>query len=222
MTTQSPLRQDVVIKRLGQVEYEATWQAMRDFTDRRAPDTPDEIWLLQHPPVYTLGQNAKHGEFDNPQHIPLVRTDRGGDITYHGPGQLVAYILMDLRRRAWGVKVLVAALEQSVIDLLQHYGIRAERRSGAPGIYVAGRKIAQLGLRVRRGASYHGLSLNVAMDMAPFRRIHPCGYQGLETIDLAGLLPETKIAQNIPEVDDLLTRSLLRNLGYNTAPGQGE
>ena len=222
MTEQAPLLQDVIIRRLGQVEYEATWQAMREFTDRRTADTPDEIWLLQHPPVYTLGFNAKHGEFDNPQGIPLVRTDRGGDITYHGPGQLVAYILMDLRRRNWGIKGLVAALEQSVIDLLWHYGIEGMRRSGAPGIYVADRKIAQLGLRVRRGASYHGLSLNVAMDMAPFRRIHPCGYQGLETIDLAGLLPEGEITQNMADVDNQLTRNLLRNLGYNAGPGHSE
>ena len=145
----------------------------------------------------------------------MIHTDRGGDITYHGPGQRVAYILMDLRRRAWGIKTLVTALEQSVIDVLQHYHLTASRQAGAPGVYVAGRKIAQLGLRVRRGASYHGLSLNLAMDLGPFERIHPCGYQGLETIDLAGLLPEAKIAQNSAQVDAILVNRLLYNLGYH-------
>jgi lipoyl(octanoyl) transferase len=205
----------VLLRDLGLADYAATVQAMRDFTDRRDRDTPDEIWLLQHPPVYTLGMNAKQVAFDNPSGIPVVHTDRGGDITYHGPGQRVAYVLMDLRRRAWGVKTLVTALEQTVIDILDHYGLAAARRPGAPGVYVDGRKIAQLGLRVRRGASYHGLSFNLAMDLSPFGRIHPCGYQGLETIDLAGLLPEAKIAQNSAEVDALLVKHLLRNLGYH-------
>jgi lipoyl(octanoyl) transferase len=206
---------NVILRDLGLADYAGTLQAMRDFTDRRGHDTTDEIWLLQHPPVYTLGLNAKHGGFDNPAGIPVIHTDRGGDITYHGPGQRVAYILMDLRRRAWGVKTLVTALEQAVMDVLDHYGLKAARRPGAPGVYVDGRKIAQLGLRVRRGASYHGLSLNLAMDLSPFERIHPCGYQGLETIDLAGLLPEAKIAQNSAQVDALLVDHLLRNLGYH-------
>jgi lipoyl(octanoyl) transferase len=209
------LRDSVIIRDLGLADYAQTLQAMRDFTERRTPDTVDELWLLQHPPVYTLGFNAKHGAFDNPAGIPVIRTDRGGDITYHGPGQRVAYVLMDLRRRAWGVKTLVAALEQAVIDVLEHYDLRAERRPGAPGVYVDGRKIAQLGLRVRRGASYHGLSLNVAMDLGPFDRIHPCGYPGLKTIDLAGLLPEAKIAQNMAQVDRVLKTRLRQNLGYN-------
>jgi lipoyl(octanoyl) transferase len=206
---------NVILRDLGLADYAGTLQAMRDFTDRRGHDTADEIWLLQHPPVYTLGLNAKHGGFDNPAGIPVIHTDRGGDITYHGPGQRVAYILMDLRRRAWGVKTLVTALEQAVMDVLDHYGLKAARRPGAPGVYVDGRKIAQLGLRVRRGASYHGLSLNLAMDLSPFERINPCGYQGLETIDLAGLLPEAKIAQNSAQVDALLVDHLLRNLGYH-------
>ncbi len=205
----------VILHDLGLADYAETVQAMRDFTDRRDHNTFDEIWLLQHPPVYTLGLNAKHGDFDNPAGIPVIRTDRGGDITYHGPGQRVAYILMDLRRRAWGVKTLVTALEQTVIDVLDHYGLKATRQPGAPGVYVDGRKIAQLGLRVRRGASYHGLSLNVAMDLSPFERIHPCGYQGLETIDLAGLLPDAKIAQNSAQVDTILVDHLLLNLGYH-------
>ena len=205
----------VILHDLGMADYTETLQAMRDFTDRRDHDTCDEIWLLQHPPVYTLGLNAKHGHFDNPAGIPVIHTDRGGDITYHGPGQRVAYVLMDLRRRAWGVKTLVTALEQTVIDVLDHYGLKAIRQPGAPGVYVDGRKIAQLGLRVRRGASYHGLSLNLAMDLSPFERIHPCGYQGLETIDLAGLLPDAKIAQNMRQVDTTLVSLLLSNLGYN-------
>jgi lipoyl(octanoyl) transferase len=205
----------VILHDLGLADYAQTLQAMRDFTDRRDHDTPDEIWLLQHPPVYTLGLNAKHGDFDNPTGIPIIHTDRGGDITYHGPGQRVAYILMDLRRRAWGVKTLVTALEQTVMDVLDHYGLKAARQPGAPGVYVDGRKIAQLGLRVRRGASYHGLSLNLAMDLSPFGRIHPCGYQGLETIDLAGLLPKAEIAQNSAEVDAVLVNQLLLNLGYH-------
>ena len=207
---------NVTIQNLGQVDYAPTLQAMQNFTDRRSADTTDEIWLLQHPSVYTLGFNAKHGAFDNPMAIPVIRTDRGGDITYHGPGQRVAYVLMDLRRRAWGVKTLVTALEQTIVDVLEYHGLQAQRRAGAPGVYVDGRKIAQLGLRVRRGASYHGLSLNVAMDLSPFDRIHPCGYPGLKTVDLASLLPEANIAQNTVEMDAVLVDRLRHNLGYTT------
>ncbi len=206
-----PIAGEVVVRDLGQVEYVAGWEAMRAFTDTRAADTVDELWLLEHPPVYTLGLNDRRESFANPDGIPIVPSDRGGQITYHGPGQLIAYTLIDLRRRGWGVKQLVGALEQTVIDLLADHGIAGERRAGAPGIYVDGRKIAQLGLRVRRGASYHGLSFNVAMDHEPFRRIKPCGYAGLETTDLATLVgpvqPEAVTA-------GLLTH-LLRNLGYN-------
>ena len=206
----------VTIQHLGQVDYAPTLQAMQDFTERRGADTTDEIWLLQHPPVYTLGLNARHGAFDNPTAIPIMRSDRGGDITYHGPGQRVAYILMDLRRRAWGVKTLVTALEQTIVDVLEHHGLQAQRRAGAPGVYVDGRKIAQLGLRVRRGASYHGLSFNVAMDLRPFEHIHPCGYAGLKVVDLASLLPEAKIAQNTAQMDAVLVDRLRHNLGYTT------
>ena len=155
-------------------------------------------------------------EFDNPAGIPIIRTDRGGDITYHGPGQRVAYVLMDLRRRAWGVKTLVDALEQTIVDVLEHHGLQAQRRAGAPGVYVNGHKIAQLGLRVRRGASYHGLSLNVAMDLGPFERIDPCGYAGLKTVDLASLLPKANIAQNTTQMDAILVDRLRHNLGYTT------
>lgn len=216
MPAHVPIPDTVIIQNLGQVDYAPTLQAMQDFTDSRGANTLDEIWLLQHPPVYTLGYNAKHGAFDNPTGIPIIRTDRGGDITYHGPGQRVAYVLMDLRRRAWGVKTLVTALEQTIVEVLEHHGLQAQRRAGAPGVYVDGRKIAQLGLRVRRGASYHGLSLNMAMDLGPFERIHPCGYPGLKTVDLASLLPAAKIAQNIAEIDAILVDRLRHNLGYTT------
>jgi lipoyl(octanoyl) transferase len=202
----------VIVRDLGRTDYTHIWQDMRSFTDRRDSATQDEIWLVEHPPVYTLGTNDRNEAFDNPG-IPVVKSDRGGQITYHGPGQLIAYVLLDLHRRAWGVKQLVAALEQSVIDLLAARGIPAVRRAGAPGVYAEGRKIAQLGLRVRHGASYHGLSFNVDMDHAPFRRIKPCGYAGLETTDLATLAGREHAQMN--EVKSELLARLLHNLGYN-------
>ena len=162
------------IKRLGSAAYLPTLAAMKDFTARRNGETADELWLLEHPPVYTLGQGADHAPVENG--IPLVRADRGGDITYHGPGQLVVYTLVDLARRGIKVRQFVALLEQAVIDLL---GGRGERRVGAPGVYVDGAKIAALGIRVRQGRAYHGLALNVDMDLSPFRAIDPCGYPGL-------------------------------------------
>jgi lipoyl(octanoyl) transferase len=162
------------IKRLGRVAYLPTLEAMRAFTARRDESSADELWLLEHPPVYTLGQGAEHAPLKNG--IALVKADRGGDITYHGPGQLVVYTLVDLARRGIRVKQFVALLEQAVIDLL---GGRGERRAGAPGVYVGGAKIAALGIRVRQGRAYHGLSLNVDMDLSPFSAIDPCGYPGL-------------------------------------------
>jgi lipoyl(octanoyl) transferase len=205
----------VHVRDLGLADYVDVWQDMRAFTEARTPDTGDELWLVEHPPVYTLGTNDRREPFDNPG-IPVVQTDRGGQITYHGPGQLVAYVLMDLRRRGWGVKRLVAALEQSVLDLLAARDIHGERRTGAPGVYVAGRKIAQLGLRVRRGASYHGLSFNVALDHEPFRRIKPCGYADLETTDLARLAGGERARP--ADVKPELLAQLLRHLGYNGHP----
>jgi lipoyl(octanoyl) transferase len=202
----------LIVRDLGHAEYTRVWQDMRAFTDQRDPATRDEIWLVEHPPVYTLGTNDRNEAFNNPG-IPVVKSDRGGQITYHGPGQLIAYVLMDLRRRGWGVKQLVGALEQAVIDLLAARGIAAARRAGAPGVYVDGRKIAQLGLRVRRGASYHGLSFNVDMDHAPFRHIKPCGYAGLETTDLATLAGREHV--HLSEVKTELLAELLRHLGYN-------
>jgi lipoyl(octanoyl) transferase len=201
-----------MVRDLGCTEYTQVWQAMRAFTDRRDASTRDEIWLVEHPPVYTLGTNDRNEPFDNPG-IPVVKSDRGGQITYHGPGQLIAYVLIDLRRRGWGVKQLVAILEETVIDLLAARGLSALRRAGAPGVYVDGRKIAQLGLRVRRGASYHGLSFNVDMDHTPFRHIKPCGYTGLETTDLAMLAGRECI--NLAAIKSELVTGLFRNLGYN-------
>jgi len=203
----------VLVRDHGVADYARIWTAMRDFTERRDALTRDEIWLVVHPPVYTLGINGRDEAFDNPAGIPLIRSDRGGQITYHGPGQIIAYVLMDLRRRGWGVKRLVTALEQAVIDLLAARGIAAARRAGAPGVYVQERKIAQLGLRVRRGASYHGLSFNVDMDHEPFRRIKPCGYAGLETTDLARLVGGE--AAGMATVKPELLARLFDNLGYH-------
>jgi lipoyl(octanoyl) transferase len=175
------------VRWLGRVAYETTWQDMRRFTDERGADTPDELWLLEHPPVFTLGMAADRAHVLDAGDIPLVQTDRGGQVTYHGPGQLVAYPLLDLRRHGLTVRGLVMLLEQCVIDLLAPEGIVAVGRRDAPGVYVEGRKLAALGLRVRRGASYHGLALNVDLDAAPFARINPCGMAGLAITSLRQL-----------------------------------
>ena len=176
-----------VIRHLGLVEYEPTWRAMQRFTEERTPATPDEIWFLEHPPVFTLGMNASRAHLLAPGDIPVVQIDRGGQVTYHGPGQLVVYPLLDLKRAQLGIRDFVSALEQAVIDLAACFGIVAESRRGAPGVYVAGRKLASVGVRVRRGGSYHGLALNVALDLSPFGRINPCGYAGLEMTQLSQL-----------------------------------
>ncbi len=206
-----PRDAEIIVRRTGITDYEDAWRQMRDFTAQRSAGTLDQLWLLQHPPVYTLGLKARDRVVSNPAGIPVIHTDRGGDITYHGPGQLVAYVLMDLRRRGWGIRRLVNALEQGVIDLLAAHGVAATRRLGAPGVYVQGRKIAALGLRVRGGRTYHGLSLNVAMDLTPFRHIAPCGYPGLEATQLADL----GIGMDIARTEGLLTHALVRQLGYN-------
>lgn len=172
------------VRRLGVVPYQPTWEAMREFTGQRQPDTQDEIWLLQHPPVYTLGQAGKPEHLLRDTGIPVVKIDRGGQITYHGPGQLIVYLLIDLARRKLKVRELVQLIEQALIDCLADYGVAAERHDGAPGVYVGAAKIAALGLRVKGGCSYHGLSLNVDMDLAPFDGINPCGYPGLQTVQL--------------------------------------
>lgn len=167
------------MRSLGQVAYEPTWRAMQDFTARRTADTPDELWLLEHPPVYTQGQAGRAEHLIAATDIPVVPIDRGGQITYHGPGQVVAYVLVDLRRRGYGIRELVTRMEQAVIDLLAEQGVAAARLGGAPGVYVEGAKIAALGLRVRHGCTYHGLSFNVDMDLDPFASINPCGYAGM-------------------------------------------
>lgn len=177
----------LTIKSLGLVDYQPTWHAMQDFTAQRGPDTPDEIWLLQHPPVFTLGLAGKREHILQLSDIPIVPIDRGGQVTYHGPGQVVAYVLLDLKRRGYGVRELVQRLEQAVIDLLGEYGVTTQRRAKAPGVYVTDKKIAALGLRIKQGCSYHGLALNVDMDLAPFQSINPCGYEGLEVTQLRDL-----------------------------------
>jgi lipoyl(octanoyl) transferase len=177
------------LRRRGAVDYAACLADMQTFTDQRDADTPDELWLVEHPPVFTLGLAGKAEHVLDAGDIPVVRCDRGGQITYHGPGQVVLYALLDLNRMGLGVKALVTRLEQAAIDLLAGLDIAAERRPGAPGVYVAGAKIAALGLRVRRGCCYHGLSFNVAMDLAPFARINPCGYAGLAVTQLRDLVP---------------------------------
>lgn len=174
---------------LGQVDYADALARMRAFIDARDAETEDEVWLLEHPPVFTRGVSCRLQPHHNPRHIPVVDTDRGGQITYHGPGQLIAYLMFDLKRRGQGVRALVRDLEQATIDSLATLGIDAQRRGGAPGVYVDGRKIAALGLRVRRGYCYHGLSLNLDMDRTPFSWIDPCGYAGLETVNVFELVP---------------------------------
>ena len=191
---------------LGRVPYEPTWHAMQRYTDERDATTPDELWLLEHEPVYTLGMNADPAHVLAAGDIPVVRIDRGGQVTYHGPGQLVLYALIDLRRKALGVRELVTALERAVIDLAAAHGIVAECRANAPGVYVAGAKLASVGLRVRRGGSYHGLALNVCMDLEPFGRINPCGYAGLAMTQLASLGGPSGVEEVGRELAPLLLR----------------
>ena len=175
------------VRKLGLVAYEPTWRAMQAFNQSRDPDTPDQLWLVEHPPVFTLGLAGRPEHVLAPGGIPVVKTDRGGQVTYHGPGQAVAYPLLDLRRARLGVKELVRRLEQSVLDTLAGYGLAGHRREGMPGVYVDGAKIAAVGLRIARGCSYHGVALNVDLDLAPFQRIDPCGYPGLASTRLADL-----------------------------------
>lgn len=176
-----------VTRSLGRADYEPVWRAMQDFTRTRAQSTPDELWFVEHPPVFTLGLAARPEHVLAPGDIPVLRIDRGGQVTWHGPGQLVAYALVDLRRAGYGVKELVRRLEQSVIDLLAGYGIEGARQAGMPGVYVGGAKIAAVGLRVSRGCSFHGIALNVDADLEAFSRINPCGYPGLAASRLADL-----------------------------------
>jgi lipoyl(octanoyl) transferase len=176
-----------LLRFLGRVDYETTWRAMQSFTEQRSADTRDEIWLLEHPPVFTQGMNGKPEHVLAAGDIPVINIDRGGQVTYHGPGQLVVYPLLDLRRLKLGVRELVVAIENAVISTMERWGIQAAGRRDAPGVYVEGKKLASIGLRIKRGCSYHGLALNVAMDLSPFRRINPCGYQGLEVTQVSAL-----------------------------------
>lgn len=205
---------DLRTRDLGMVEYAPTWQAMRELSSMRDAQSADEIWCLQHPPVYTLGLNGKAAHILDAGAIPVVNVDRGGQVTYHGPGQLVVYLLLDLQRRQLGVKQFVRLIEQAIIDALAEYDIAGERLAGAPGIYVAGSKIAALGLRIRRGMSYHGLALNVDMDLAPFGRINPCGHAGMPVTQIAALCAGRP---PLDEVQARLHQHLLRHLGYNGA-----
>jgi lipoyl(octanoyl) transferase len=182
-----PAPHALTVRQLGLTDYESAWHDMQAFTDNRRANTPDELWFLEHPPVFTLGRNGKHEYLHNTGNIQVISVDRGGQVTYHGPGQLIAYTLLNIKRRQLGVQSLVRILEQTVIDLLTDYSLRAQRREKAPGVYVDDRKIAALGLRVRKGCSFHGLSLNVNMDLSPFAMIDPCGYSDLEVTQLRDL-----------------------------------
>jgi len=200
----------LVVRYLGQVDYEQTWHDMQRFTDERTGASADELWVLQHPPVYTLGKNGKPEHVLNPQSIPVINVDRGGQVTYHGPGQIVIYTLLDLNRLKIGVRELVTIIESAIVELLADYGIEANARRDAPGVYVDGAKIAALGLRVRRGCSFHGLAFNIDMDLDPFTRINPCGYEGLNVTQLKDFAQD----MDIESVVDDLVRRLKKKLNY--------
>ena len=190
----------IIVRELGRVDFQPTWQAMQDFNGARDEATADEIWLLEHPPLFTLGLAGRAEHLLSDIGLPLLKTDRGGQITYHGPGQVIAYLLLDLKRRHLTVRDLVRRMEQAAIDLLGEYGIGAQRLAGAPGVYVDGAKIAALGLRVKRGCSSHGLAINVAMDLAPYAAINPCGYPGMRVTQLRDLLPAADLSGVAPRL----------------------
>ena len=202
----------IIVRNLGQAAYLDTWRAMQAFTQHRDATTPDEIWILEHPPVFTQGQNGKAEHVLAPGKIPVIPVDRGGQVTYHGPGQIVAYILLDIQRKKFNVRQLVHLLEQAVIDVLTFYHIESFSKCEAPGVYVNHSKICSIGLRIRRGATFHGLALNVDMDLEPFKRINPCGFSGLNVIQMKDLNPTVTLA----DVKHKLIACLLKNLGYNT------
>jgi lipoyl(octanoyl) transferase len=198
----------VITRALGRVAFEPTWRAMQAFTAARTPQTPDQLWCVEHPAVFTLGLAGRPEHVLAPGGIPVVKTDRGGQVTFHGPGQAVVYLLLDLRRRGFGVRELVRRIESAVLDFLQARGIEGARREGMPGIYVAGAKIAAVGLRVSRGCTYHGVSLNVDLDLEPFGRIDPCGYPGLASTRLADL----GVGDNVDVAGLALAEALQRHL----------
>ena len=204
----------IVVHHLGEVAYTDTWQKMQDFTNSRDQNTADELWFLQHPPVYTMGKNARPEHLLAPDAfpinaIPIVNVDRGGQVTYHGPGQLVVYTLLDLKRLKLGVRELVTLIEKTLIELLDGYGIAANAKSEAPGVYVNNAKIAALGLRIRKGCSFHGLALNVDMDLEPFSRINPCGYEGLEITQLKDFIQDIKIEEVAVNLQQRLMSNIL-------------
>ena len=203
-----------MLRDLGRQPYEPVWRAMQAFTDARNDTTPDELWLVEHDPVFTLGQAGKAEHVLAPGDIPVVRTNRGGQVTYHGPGQIVAYPLLDLKRLKIGVRDYVCRIEQAIIDTLGEWNIDAARRDGAPGVYVNGAKIAALGIRVRRGCTFHGLAFNVAMDLSPFHRINPCGYQGLQVTSMVDLGGPSGMAG----VKPVLLGHLARQFGLDLQP----
>ncbi|WEF13284.1 lipoyl(octanoyl) transferase LipB [Pectobacterium actinidiae] len=206
------LLQDKIIVRQFDVQpYEPVSLAMHHFTDRRDDKTPDEIWLVQHPRVFTQGQAGKAEHVLMPGDIPVIQSDRGGQVTYHGPGQQVMYVLIDLKRRKLGVRQLVTAIENTVIGTLAHFQIEAHARPDAPGVYVGERKICSLGLRIRKGCSFHGLAFNIAMDLSPFLRINPCGYAGMEMTQISDLLPGVTLDDTTP----VLVNTFLQLVGYS-------
>jgi len=211
MSTEASSATDLVVRRLGRVAYEPAWRAMQAFTDGRDERTADEFWLLEHPPVFTLGRVARREHLRDPGNVPVVQVDRGGQVTYHGPGQVVLYTLLDLRRLGIGVRRLVRTIEDAIIELLAASGAAAAPRDGAPGVYVGGRKIAALGLRVRRGCSFHGLALNVDCDLSAFDRIDPCGYPGLAVTRTR----DEGVAGDAQVLGDELVRLLAVRLGYS-------
>jgi lipoyl(octanoyl) transferase len=205
---------ELIVRELGRRDYESVWQAMQDFTKARDDSTADELWFVEHPPVYTQGVSGKAEHVLDPHGIPVVQSNRGGQVTYHGPGQVVAYVLFDLRRKKMGVRDLVSQLENAVIGLLQGYGVNATARKDAPGVYVDGAKVAALGLRVSQGCSYHGLALNVDMDLTPFQWINPCGYRELKVTRLRDL----GIHDSLPEIKAKLLDFLAADMGYTIRP----
>jgi lipoyl(octanoyl) transferase len=204
-------QRSLIVRDLGRQDYVPLWHAMQQFTDARTASTPDEIWFCEHPPVFTLGLNTKPEHLLAPGDIPVVQIDRGGQVTFHGIGQLMIYPLLDLRRASLGVRALVTALEQSVVDLCRDAGVRAAAREEAPGVYVDDDKLASVGLRIRRGCSFHGMALNVDIDLEPFARINPCGFVGLEMTDLNRL----GIAFDLEEATRHLLPHFLRHLGLD-------
>ncbi len=201
----------LLIKTLGLQTYAPVWQAMQRFTEQRTADTPDEIWLLEHEPVFTMGRNAKKEHILDAADIPVIDIDRGGQVTYHGPGQLIIYLLIDLKRRNLGVRKLVSLIEQSIINILNDYQLKAYAKKEAPGVYINGAKIAALGLRIKKGCSFHGLSLNVSMNLAPFKQINPCGYNNLEVIQLSDYIDNVQLSQ----VQQKLAAQLAENIAYS-------